>query len=188
MKRNILPLFAAMVAAVFTACGDDDNEKWNTEAPIYIRGVDKVNKNLHWNVEGNLTAHEICKLDSLLTIGGTYSLANGRLDTINDRLIMIAGNINDYRENDFIDVERNPDLVITRWWYDGGDPMVSQQLLGTDTIAYIPNQQRADAYEKIKALWDKEAWNEIYEIFQNAFTFVPCTGKEFKELKEKGLN
>ncbi len=113
-----------------------------------------------------------------------FSLEDGNLDTINNRIVLKAGNINGIDGNPFLDPSTGfNDYIIFRFVYDQND-----QFLGIDTLAYIPNSQRQAAYEQIKALWDTENWDAIYEIFQNAFTFIPCTGEEYKALKEAGLN
>ena len=107
---------------------------------------------------------------------------------INNRLVFDAGSLNDVNDNPFLDPSTgfNDFYIFRRVVYlnESG----AEIFLGKDTLAYIPNAQRQAAYEQIKALWDTENWDAIYEIFQNAFTFVPCTGKEFRELKEAGLN
>ena len=56
-----------------------------------------------------------------------------------------------------------------------------------DTLAYIPNAQRHRAKELIDSLYVLEQWDKIYDIFQNAFTFIPWTGEELRELEKQGL-
>ena len=60
----------------------------------------------------------------------------------------------------------------------------------TDTIAYMPSENRLAAYDKLIKLFNEEElnWTEIYRVFNEGFIFVPCTGEEYKELVEKGLD
>jgi hypothetical protein len=56
-----------------------------------------------------------------------------------------------------------------------------------DTIAYIPNaQMRASEILIREAYANKNA--AIYDLFNNAFKFIPITGAEWKELKAANLN
>ena len=59
-----------------------------------------------------------------------------------------------------------------------------------DTIAYMPSENRLAAYDKLIKLFSEDElnWTEIYRVFNEGFIFVPCTGEEFKELVEKGLD
>lgn len=199
MKRLIILLFGVvLLGSTFASCDkDDDNGKFDPNAQIYITGIDKALKNIRYGVDAPLTAHEICVLDSIwldsrfvteegyvTSLSVYFSLEDGNLDTINNRIVLKAGNINGIDGNPFLDPSTGfNDYIIFRFVYDQ-----NEQYLGIDTLAYIPNAQRQAAYEQIKALWDTENWDAIYEIFQNAFTFVPCTGAEYKALKEQGLN
>ena len=60
----------------------------------------------------------------------------------------------------------------------------------TDTIAYMPSENRLEAYEKLEKLFSEDElnWTEIYRVFNEGIIFVPCTGAEYKELVEKGLD
>ncbi|MBR6250134.1 MAG: hypothetical protein IKR17_02935 [Bacteroidales bacterium] len=204
MKRTILLLMVGFIFAFASCDKDDDNGKLDPNAKIYISGVDKLLKNTRYGVDAPLTAHEICRLDSLwlvsdkvnedggVTTSCSYFSFSGEsgctIDTINNRLVFNAGNINGIDDNWFLDPSTGfNDYYIYRDVLVYDERGVATQI-GLDTLAYIPNAQRQAAYEQIKALWDTENWDAIYEIFQNAFTFVPCTGKEFRELKEAGLN
>ena len=57
-----------------------------------------------------------------------------------------------------------------------------------DTIAYVPNRVIQEAYPKVLAAYEAGDYPEVYRLFQQAYKAIPCTSKQFKELKEKGLN
>jgi hypothetical protein len=57
-----------------------------------------------------------------------------------------------------------------------------------DTIAYISNNNILTAKAAIlEALAEKDTV-AVYDIFKNAFKFIPITGAEWKALKAQGLN
>lgn len=55
-----------------------------------------------------------------------------------------------------------------------------------DTIAYIPNGVMQAAEVAIKQAFEQEDTEEIYRLFNEAFTFLPVTGAEYKALKLAG--
>lgn len=57
-----------------------------------------------------------------------------------------------------------------------------------DTIAYIPNSVLRNAELQVKAAYANGDYTTVYKIFNDAFTFTPITGAEWRALKEKGLN
>lgn len=85
---------------------------------------------------------------------------------------------------------RGSDIVrdgkVETYWRDARDLII----LGEkgDTIAYIPQHVRNKAFEIILEAEKRQDFDLIYKTFQEAFTAVPCTHEEYKELKEKGLN
>jgi hypothetical protein len=56
-----------------------------------------------------------------------------------------------------------------------------------DTIAYIPNSVLREAEQKIRQAFDAQDYDEVYNLFYNAFKFRPITGAEYRELKAQGL-
>lgn len=57
-----------------------------------------------------------------------------------------------------------------------------------DTIAYIPNSNIINARNAIIEALENKDTVAVYDIFKNAFKFIPITGAEWKELKAQGLN
>ena len=98
---------------------------------------------------------------------------------VNMRIALSAGYVETFHDASF--------------YFDGRYNMYVQKVNGTkdeDTIAYMPREYRLEAYEKMKKLFSEDElnWTEIYRVFNEGFIFVPCTGAEFKELVEKGLD
>ena len=193
MKHLIIILLALFTASFLTFCSDDDgNGKLDPDAKIYINGVDHIgNKNLYYNVDGKMTAHEVCCLDSLAMKWGLFRIDCENylsIDTINDRLVFVAGNLTTIEDNVLLNVDVEPRIYFQRLkGFDEGFPDGELAIYATDTVAYIPRANRQAAYEEIYALWEKEDWNKLYEIFENALQFVPTTGAEYQALIDAGI-
>lgn len=52
-----------------------------------------------------------------------------------------------------------------------------------DTIAYIPNATLRAAQIAIKTAYDASNYEEVYNLFNTAMTFIPITGAEWRDLK-----
>ncbi len=211
MKQFAILLVAFIGAfTAFVACDDDSNGKLDEYAKIYINGKNLTNKYLQENADGTqrkLTVEEICKGDSIWIMmydkEGEYCKGEivhgwsakfceitpreeaplyGVIDTVNMRIALSAGYVETFHDASF--------------YFDGRYNMYVQKanigkpLSTEDTIAYMPREYRLAAYEKMKKLFSEEElnWTEIYRVFNEGFIFVPCTGAEFKELVEKGLD
>lgn len=57
---------------------------------------------------------------------------------------------------------------------------------GIYVVAYIPNAKMDIAQKAIRKAWGEGNNEEVYRLFQEAFTFIPITDKAWKELKAKG--
>lgn len=184
-------LLAVSAFAFFTACDDEENEKLNPDYKIYINGRDKAgNKAASL---GRMTAHEICTLDSicLRSTQGTlipFCCADGgdkgyyKIDTINDRLVMIGEDINEAKDNIF--------LIPEVKWLVGTLRPLDRAEIG-DTLGYVPTAQRTAVMDTLITLFAdgrEKNIDAILDIFQSAFVFYPCTAEEYKELAAKGLN
>lgn len=78
------------------------------------------------------------------------------------------------------------DLVLEIWHgWDKGLPFSECKI---DTIAYIPNSVLRAAETAIKQAYNANDNETVYRLFNEAFTFRPTTGSEYKALKLQGLN
>lgn len=57
-----------------------------------------------------------------------------------------------------------------------------------DTLGYIPNKTVHKAYARAVQAYKEERYEDVVKIFTSAFVAYPCTGKQFREMKAKGLN
>ena len=57
-----------------------------------------------------------------------------------------------------------------------------------DTVAYIPNSVLRAAETSIRAAYEAKDIDECYRLFNEAYTFTPITGAEWRALKANGQN
>lgn len=55
-------------------------------------------------------------------------------------------------------------------------------------IAYIPQTTLKRAWEEINKAYNAGEYEKVYQLFQNAYTAIPCTSLQWEALKEKGEN
>lgn len=87
--------------------------------------------------------------------------------------------------------------------YDGlGNMYLNEEILGAydcvivtyrsnndvDTIGYIPDAIFVEAEAKIRAAYEAQDIEAVYDVFFNSFKFQPITAEEWRELKRLGLN
>lgn len=193
----IRKLFMILIfAACLVGCKEDEN-KIDNFSPIYIKGVDAGNK----SIQQRRSVHEI------LTRGNLWLMSRGmfdnfmgergpidwgkqflpwdnNIDTINDRLIMDAGNVLYDGQLNWLGgmFLRGRNYYIQFVEYDG------DTRIDLDTVGYIPNHVIEEAQIKILDLWKEGKVDEIYKTFQDAFYFIPCTGEEFKQIKDTTID
>ena len=66
------------------------------------------------------------------------------------------------------------------------DGVVLPATTAPNVVAYIPNAKMDIAQKAIRKAWSEGNNEEVYRLFQEAFTFIPITDKAWKELKAKG--
>lgn len=186
MKQLVI-CAVALVAVALTACQDKkDNGKLDPNAMIALNGVE-AKSTMAANAE-RLTPLEVVKYATVIcywnrALQSTHierGFSEGQRDETNVRLLMfstdIIGQYGTY-EPDFIESE---DVILVKG--------IEFPELIIDTIAYVPNKVLRDAQKVIKAAYDEGDYATCYAIFNEAFTFIPITGKEWLELKAKGKN
>ncbi len=53
-----------------------------------------------------------------------------------------------------------------------------------DTIGYIPNETLRTAEKAIKEAYAKKDYKTVYKLFEDAYTFLPVTPTELKEIRK----
>lgn len=77
------------------------------------------------------------------------------------------------------------DTIVT-YWRDARDLIICHR--NGDTIGYIPQSVRTEAFERILKAEKEKDYDLIYKIFNEAFVGLPCTPEEYKTLKAEGRN
>lgn len=191
MKKAILLL---LIVAAFCAC-NKDNDTFTVDPMAKIKLIPDLNA---WNTDAlrsaqsdttHLSAFEIVNQATAIeyyNIGGTIDTVrwergfdNAQRDTLSEipTLSMWATdiiNLDGIYVPNFIE-SKNCILV----HFDTTKPYGSPR----DTIAYIPNSVIRAAQIAIKEAYDIKDYVIVYKIFNEAFTFRPITGAEYRALK-----
>lgn len=194
MRKTIFLL--AMVGVVLTACDKKDNGgfQWRPDVLFPIQGIDQpvrvatARGTLKFaNGQQRMTAKEVTKryLEIYPDVEWHTTHENGGkgylgvppeyVDTANARFMMASGYII------WEDGSIGKDFI-----YNHDNYFVDTHT--GDTIAYIPNSAIESARERIIELHAQERYDEIYELFQDAFVFYPCTSEEYKQIVANGGN
>lgn len=192
--RQIL-LFAGLIAMLLAAssCEDKNDGRLDPNAKISLRAAKNTPKTADaaTRAEEHLSAREIVERAHTIAFtnkryipdskGITRGFAENQRDIANERLLMYGTDIISYPQgelnNNFIGAE---DVVI--------QGLVNLELSILDTIAYIPDATLRAAEIAVKEAYAREDYTAVYKLFDSAFTFLPITGAEWRELKAKGQN
>lgn len=202
----IKKLFMALVfTTCLVGCKQDENKVGNY-SPIYINGVDAGNK----SIQQRRSVHEILTRGtfylndtelfesfdgeiSVMTTGKQFLPWDNNIDTINDRLIMDAGNVLfdgqlNWLGGSFLRGRNYYIQYVNLHTDEDGNYNGNGVKEWLDTVGYIPNHVIEEAQVKILDLWKEGKVDEIYKTFQDAFYFIPCTGEEFKSIKDTTID
>lgn len=81
----------------------------------------------------------------------------------------------------------NEDGTLNPYWIELRDIRIGLPIAEGNIGGYIPNAVMEKAEKDIKAAYEAGNIDEVYRLFHEAFTAIPCTEKEWLALKEKGL-
>ena len=102
-------------------------------------------------------------------------------DTISPMLKMWGTDIIDQDGNYVPDFIESTDCILRKI------TNVDKPNMVIDTIAYISNSVLRNAETQIKEAYAKKDNESVYKIFNEAFTFTPITGAEWRALKTQNL-
>lgn len=160
------------------SCSKSDNKVWDSNAMVSLRPEVGVKS-------AQLTAREIVeRTTDIMFFSPGYNMVVGRKfapnqkDFVNNRLLMFGEDVIDRAHGLVPTFIECVDLVFVRF---EGEVI-------TDTLAYIPNTTMRAAEAVIKKAYTEQDYNACYEIFDNAWRFVPITGVEWRALKAVGKN
>ena len=193
MKKT---LFLLSILLIAIACSKDN--QFNPNAMISLRPAEQV---ISTSLSSHLTPLQIVQQAYVISWidlqhGGPVSTNfEGRdLNLQNLRLLIHGAQVIDqfegnshttFRERDFI---AGRDIVLAKILDTNPSRVVVGPSYTIDTIAYIPNAVFQAAGAAIKAAYEDDNYAECYRLFDTAFTFIPITGAEWRELKAAGQN
>lgn len=216
MKRIItFVVLLALGAYVLSSC-EKDKGLLKSDATISLREKAGVRKSSTRAEDAHFSAANIVKYtDQMFFINKTLypnsdrvarGFADGQRDVAGERLMMWGDDViyNGNIINDFIGGQ-NVVLVCARtendgtlmtpprddsgYYVNGREYTYAQDgAIIFDTIAYIPNATLRKAYTEIHAAFDREDYTTVYQLFDDAFRWIPITGAEWQALKAKGEN
>lgn len=184
-------LFITIVAIAFIGCKTEEPFKIDPNAMIYITeqtSAAKIAEAQRVKAEGSehLTGvqiveqtKEILFVNSLGNWARYFHENQRDLTSETPKLMMFATDvITEYGtlSEEFITCT---DVVLVRWLDDKGT---------RDTIAYIPNAVLRTAEIAIRDAFGKQDVDACYELFNDAYKFIPITGEEWQALKDAGQN
>ena len=193
MKK--LFIFLAL-AAIVTSCKTDEPQAFQIKDTDMISIKPSASAMNAMKVKAvdseHLSALEIVKQTTLISfkdIQGSIwgrTFAGEQRDTISPKLLMWATDVitlGGELQVDGTGFIEATDVVFVRYSTDSGDP---NNVI--DTIAYIPNSVLRTAETAIRAAYESKDIEECYSLFNEAYTFAPITGAEWRALKAEGQN
>jgi len=180
-------LFVALVAIAFISCGKDEVKgfKLDPNAMVSIKPTAGA-----WNAPMkvisttvHLSALDIVKQANGMTFQNIPMFGNQSVD---------VGFGSSQRDT----ISNPPALkfwatqiidqfgVLDTTFITSTDCVLCRPLLGKrDTVGYVPNSVLRSAEKQIKLAYKTFDNEAVYRLFNDAFTFVPITGTEWRELK-----
>ncbi len=185
MKKIVILLSIILVAV--TSCKKEDDVL--TQHNVMLRGQTSVQSKS--KSEGHLTPVQIAKQATNIVykvkrfdwLVGKAGFNPGQRDTVNGVLMRWATDILKLDYTLDLDFVTGKDMVLER---NIGNGPLSTQII--DTIGYIPNSVLENAYTLIMAAYEQQQWQQIYDIFNTEFVFIPINGTEYRDLVKQGLN
>lgn len=200
MKNTLLFLGLVSSMLALSSCEKNDSVP-DSSCTIWINGQDKSeNKSICEYRSHALTAAQVCRLnEDIMLVGATFDWVRStgisckinsdnenfaNIDTINNRIGLTVLHVSAALYNSLFERDYQWLIILN------GDTTHSDY----DTVAYIPNSARLAAIDTLTSLFDASngGWEKNYEaideIVQNAFKFIPCTGEEFKQIKDTDQN
>lgn len=192
-------LYLLVLALIFVGCEKEPD----TKKPFQIQATDMISikpailaQHAPMRVKSDtilqepvhLSALEIVKQTSEMSLRLSWGVYGGRgfipeqRDTVSNppKLLMWATDVirlDGEIETDFIEAT---DVVFVH--YLDETPNLR------DTIAYIPNSVLRAAETAIRAAYEDQDIEECYRLFNDAYTFLPITGEEWRALKLQEQN
>ncbi len=188
MKGKIL-LLLLTVFTLFMSCKKDDPFKGlDPDAMLAINAPQSVKAEAEAENPEHLTPLEIVQQASVIVISKSavpWALEDWNRDYDRERIVLQGFNIVN-EKGELMDHFIGSRDVILESWSGWGTPQWTGKDYVIDTIAYIPNAILDKAQREIEAAYAAGDYETCYKLFEEAYTFYPITGAEWRALKEAG--
>lgn len=184
-------LFTTVLALIFMSC--EDKFQLEPGAMISIRPASSVQNSSLQKVKADQSVYEHLSDMEIVkqTIGLSFQnvplfgnqaadrgFSDSQRDTLSDPpCLKMFGTDIIYEGRYYADFIESTDCILFR-------ALNNQR----DTIGYISNSILRNAEIQIKTAFANEDIEEVYRIFNEAFTFIPATGAEWRALKANNEN
>lgn len=187
MQKTIYAWLAlvASVALLTASCSSDepDNGLLDQEAMLYI--------NVNNTMRATETIEKMTPREVVEKAGGFKFTS---YDNIDNCTMGISDEMKDY-ENERIKMWGEQVISSKGELVDAFIGARNIRVIGPDDrtgneaiIAYIPNATMVKAEKEIKEAYRAGNYDLVYKLFQDAYTAIPTTYAEYRELVSKGLN
>jgi len=186
MKAKTLLLLLIVSMLVISCKKDDPFKGLNPDSMLALNAPQTVKAEADVANPEHLTPLEIVQQASVIVI--SKSAAPWGLEEFNrdyERIRIVLKGFNVVNENgELVDLFIGSRDVILESWTNWGTPQWDANNYTRDTIAYIPNSILEKAQQEIEAAYQDEDYAACYKLFEEAYTFYPITGAEWRALKE----
>ena len=184
MKTGTLLL---LFTVLFSACKKED--KWEGLDPNAMLAINAPKGSKAAENPAHLTPLEIVQKASALNINtasAPWALEDWNRDYERVRIVLQGFNVVN-EKGQLVDVFiANRDVTLEAWT-NWGTPLWDVHNYTQDTIAYIPNAVLETAQAAIEEAYEAGDYATCYKLFEEAYTFYPITGAEWRALKAAGI-
>ena len=186
-------LIIALVAVSLASCGKDEVKVFTIDPLVKVNFKPVTGTIMKVKSEtvnpSHLTALEIVKQTEQIkftSANGTFStrmFISELRDTVSATPILKMWGTDILRYDELIDGTYTTNLILVPDFLEANNCFLTS--FSGDTIAYIPNTVLRSAETRIKALFAEKNYEPIYAIFNDAYTFIPISGAEYKALNQQ---
>ena len=190
--RSITIIF--LLALLMIACKKEDSAKEfriDPNAKVYVKASTGISKAISLNSAQHLTPLEVVKQATTLR-GYNYAIATQSPITwtwVGMDTLSIPPALLRWGRDIIYDTTGYGDYGLQREFINSVDLVICKGTIPNyDTIAYIPNSNMATAKDLIIKAFSEKDTAAVYDVFKNAFKFIPITGLEWRDLKKNNAN
>lgn len=177
------------VSLTLVGCGKDDPKQKRPDVMTQMTIHVKDNPSLKSLRADETTEETISVEECMRRMNTMLSIPRGEK---RQAAFAITEELKDYTSNSIkmraITIIREDGSIADEFGTSKDFVLVEESARGVDTVGYIPNRVVHEAFAEAKRLHAEERYEDMVKLFTSVFVAHPCTAKQYKELKAKGLN